>query len=175
MTTPPDTPKLPAELWVVIDDVGQPEYAASYPEAAQEHINDWIENASDSTVKILGLGKYSSHRYILAPSPQESHKLAEELERDAKYWRGHGLVGVTGLMERAAAALRSSEQTSDARDAGRYRWLRANAKTNASICLLDENEDGSTETFYEYTSENIDAAIDAAIAASGGAKGDGNG
>src|SRR6185312_1554521 len=82
MTTPPDTPKLPAELWVVIDDVGQPEYAASYPEAAQEHINDWIENASDSTVKILGLGKYSSHRYILAPSPQESHKLAEELERD---------------------------------------------------------------------------------------------
>lgn len=32
----------PAEIWVVIDDQGQPTFSATWPEACHEHINEAI-------------------------------------------------------------------------------------------------------------------------------------
>jgi hypothetical protein len=46
-------------------------------------------------------------------------------------------------------------------EAARYRWLRDSP--DANVELLDYNEDGSTDTWYQHLGEDLDAAIDAAM------------
>src|SRR6185312_9713704 len=102
MTTPPDTPKPPAEVWVSTYTGGPVQYVYEKPP-----------------------GDRPSHHYILAPSPQESHKLAEELERLAVEFRfcstdlGNAFALARFASDNALAllaALRSSPSEQDARE-----------------------------------------------------------
>ena len=136
MTTPPDTPKPPVCA------------------------HDWYRDGVHAmTCRLCGAD--SSYPPPSPPSPQESHKLAEELERLVRLPDELATFDyVCDNLGAILAALRSSPSEQDARDAGRYRLIRR-------VSLPE------WERLGHYTEEALDEQIDAAIAASGGAKGDG--
>jgi len=53
----------PAEIYAVIDTTGEPIFAATWPEACHEHINDAI-----TEFEIEGAATWIVRRYVLAPT-----------------------------------------------------------------------------------------------------------
>ena len=60
------------------------------------------------------------------------------------------------------AALREAQKNAE-----RYRWLRTAPTPKVQVSIMDENEDGQSDTFYDYRGSELDAAIDAALDAKG--------
>jgi len=92
-----DTPKPPREITRVFDKLGR---LVGLDDA----------KASEADFRYPQYAPHIEYRYILAPSPQESHKLAEELERRSSVLA----LGTIVRDNRAAilAALRSSPSES---------------------------------------------------------------
>jgi len=157
MTTPPDTPKPPVTM--------------------QEAVA-WIEQLGHDS----GTGPQREACYMLANagrqfSPQESHKLAEELERLAVEFRfcstdlGNAFALARFASDNALAllaALRSSPSEQDARE------LSDDLKM-IDDTLTASGKESPFKPLWHASWRRIKVVVRAAIAASGGAKGDGNG
>lgn len=179
MTTPPDTPKPPSELWVDI-------YGGI----------DTTANEGPTRLYAAWPIEKPLPRYILAPSPQESHKLAEELAERIACFRAesNGRGGAAELAcfvddhrDTILAALRSSP--SEQADAKRLDWLEACIRDGSIATVINDLVVVCQHCYKHFgNGPALRTAIDgcrpddaetrkalAAIAASGGAKGDGNG
>jgi hypothetical protein len=160
----------------------------------RENAEEWVREWNDPNhphVEVMPVGNA-----ILATSPQESHKLAEELERFQSVTVSQFVeLGRWTIKNRAAilAALRSSEQTSDAPpgllmsiamrldhglacpgyyDQPMYAGSGVTHAQRLRVALADARrvwEEVTGRGFYKPDRE----AEYVAIAASGGAKGDG--
>jgi len=179
MTTPPDTPKPPAAPIQVMEGVsgtwfyhlgrkgqttalcGARVMTTQVPLSAWGHVGHlherWCAKCADLHV---------------APSPQESHKLAEELERLHTAWdrgltpsaRAAFFYSVDKHLPEILAALRSSP--SEQKDA---RELSDDLKMIDDI-LAASGKDSLIKPLWHSSWRRIKVVVRAAIAASGGAK-----
>ena len=67
---------IPPRIFVVIDEAGEPEFSATWPEACHEHINDAIMDG------IVAAGNWKVREYAaIGAAQQESPPLAAEKEK----------------------------------------------------------------------------------------------